>query len=79
MAFMTSALIGLLYVALQCAIVVLIAFCILWLLRWFGVAVDAAVLKWGKIVVALICIIIIVSFLFSLLGGAVYRPFWYGR
>jgi hypothetical protein len=55
--------------------VILIAYAILWALRFFGVDVDGNVLKWGKIVVGLICLIVIVGFLLSLLGGAAYHPF----
>ena len=63
-------LMELLNVVLYCAIVVFIAFCILWVLNMFGFPPDANVMKWGKIVVALICLIAIIGLLLSLLMGA---------
>lgn len=76
MSFLATALMGLLYAALTCAIIILIAWCIVWLCRFFGVAIDGEVLKWGKIVVGLLCVIVIVGFLLNLLvGGASYTPF----
>jgi hypothetical protein len=65
-------LIGFLNVCLTCAVIILIAFVILWVLTsLFGLSIDGNVLKWGKIVVALLCIIVIVSWLLSILGMGV--------
>lgn len=75
MSFLASAFLGLLQVALICAIIIFIAWCIVWLASWMGVAIDGQVLRWGKIIVGLLCIIVVATFLFSLLGGAVYQPF----
>jgi len=69
-----SVLIGFLNVVLYCAIVVFIAFCILWAFKIFGIAIDPDVLKWGKIIVGLICLIVIVSWLLSLLGLTTFHP-----
>jgi hypothetical protein len=67
-------LLGFLSVALSCAIVILIAFAILWVLRWMGAGIDANVLRWGKIVVGLICLIFVVGWLLSVLGSGNYGP-----
>lgn len=61
-------LLGFLNVLLTCAIVIFIAFVILWVLKWMGVSPDGDVLKWGKIVVGLICLIVVLGWLLSLLG-----------
>jgi hypothetical protein len=68
-------LLGFLNVCLYCAIVILIAFVIVWVLTTlFGIVISAEVMKWGKIVVALICIIVIVGWLLSLVGVGGYSP-----
>ena len=56
---------------LYLAIILLIAYVILWVVRdWFGIAIDGNVLKFAKIVVGLICLIAIIGWLASVLGGA---------
>jgi hypothetical protein len=62
-------LIGFLNVALYCAIIILVAFVILWVLGWMGIVIDGNVLKWGKIVIGLLCLIVIVGWLLSVIGG----------
>ena len=65
-----AVLIGFLNVCLYCAIIILVAFAIVWLLNLiFGITLDANVMKWGKIVVALLCAIAIIAWLLSLVGG----------
>jgi len=79
MSFLASAFLGLVNTLLACAIVCLIAWCFVWLFQWFGVNIHPEVLRWGKVVVGLICIGIIAAFIFSLLaGGPVFSPFRYG-
>lgn len=63
-----AVLLGLLHVILYCAIVVLVAFAIRWLIVFAAGSVDANVDKWGRIVVILLCAIAIVAWLLSLLG-----------
>jgi hypothetical protein len=76
----SALLLGFLNVLLYCAVIILVAFVILWVLRYFGIQPDGEVLKWGKIVVALLCIIAIAAWLFSLLGGAgTYQPHFLWR
>lgn len=70
----SALLLGLLNVILYCAIVIFIAFVIMWLLNFVGVTLDANVLKWGKIIVALLCAIVILSWLFSAIGGVAAGP-----
>jgi hypothetical protein len=74
-------LLGFLNVCLYCAIIILVAFVIVWVLSTvFGITLDANVMKWGKIVIALLCIIVIVGWLLSLIGGGVgYSPHFFGR
>jgi len=64
-----AVLLGFLNVCLTCAIIILVAFVILWVLQsLFNLSIDANVLKWGKIVVALLCLIVIIAWLLSILG-----------
>lgn len=72
-------LLGFLNVALYCAIIVLVAFVILWVLGWMGIAISGEVLKWGKIVIGLICLIVICTWLLSVLGGGGSVPHFFGR
>lgn len=65
-------LLGFLNVVLYCAVIILIAFIVVWLLRFVGIALDGNVLKWGKIVIGLLCLIVIVSWLLSLTGGVAF-------
>jgi hypothetical protein len=75
-----AVLLGFLNVALTCAIIIFIALVIVWVLRWMGVAIDGLVYKWGQIIVGLLCLIVIVGWLLSLLGGGVgYAPHFLGR
>ena len=69
-----SILIGLLYVFLYCAVIILVAFAIRWAIVTFAGNIDANIDKWGRIVVGLLCVIVIVSWLLSLLG-LVHFPF----
>lgn len=62
-------LISFLYLLLYIAIVICIAYVILWVVRdWFGIAIDPMVMKFAKIIVGLICLIVIVVWLASALG-----------
>jgi hypothetical protein len=57
-----SVLLGFLNVCLYCAIIILVAFVIVWVLNSvFGITLGAEVMKWGKIV----------AWLLSLVGGGV--------
>jgi hypothetical protein len=67
-------LVGLLYVLLYCAVIILVAFAIRWVIVYALNSIDANIDKWGRIVVGLLCVIIIVSWLLSLLGLATF-PF----
>ncbi len=69
-------LVSFLNLLLHCAIIVLVAYCIVWLLRFVGVDIDGNVYKWGKIVVALLIIIAVVAWLLGVAGST---PFAFGR
>jgi len=70
-----SLLISFLNLLLYIAIILLIAYIILWVVRdWFGIAIDGNVLKFGKIVVALICLIAIVVWIAGVVGGGPSLP-----
>jgi hypothetical protein len=79
----SALLLGFLNVCLYCAIVVLIAFVIVWVVtNVFGYTLSPDVMKWGRIVVALLCIIVIVGWLLSLMGvssGYYQSPHFFGR
>jgi len=74
-------LISFLNLLLYIAIILLVAYIILWVVQgWFGIAIDANVLKFAKIVVGLICLIAIVVWLAGVLGGGPGLPhFWVYR
>lgn len=65
-----SILLGFLTALLYCAIIILVAFLFVWALKFLNVAVDGDVLKWGKAVVALLCIIVMATWLLGALGLA---------
>jgi hypothetical protein len=67
-------LLGLLYVLLYIAVIVLVAFAIRWVIIFAVGAIDPNVDKWGRIVVGLLCAIVVVAWLLSLLG-LVHVPF----
>jgi len=71
-------LISFLNLLLYLAIILFVAYVILWVVRdWFGIAIEANVLKFAKIIVGLICLIAIVLWLTGVLGGGVSLPhFW---
>jgi hypothetical protein len=56
-----SLLISVLYLLLNIAIIVLVAALVWWFLRWFGIPIDPYVLKICQAILALIIIILIVS------------------
>lgn len=65
-----SLLISFLNLLLYIAIILFIAYIILWVIRdWFGVVFDANVMKFGKIIVALLCLIAIVVWVAGVIGG----------
>ncbi len=73
-------LVSFLYLCLYIAIIILIAFAIVWLANLiFGITIDGNVYKWGKIVVGLLCLIAVVLWLVSVLGGGggISHPFFY--
>lgn len=71
-------LVSALVMLLNIAIILLVAYVLLWVIKdWFGVTVDAMVLKFAQVVVALLCLIVFVIWLSGVLGySAGYRlPF----
>ncbi len=68
-----SLLISFLYLCLHIAVIVFVAYCIVWLLRWIGIAIDGMVYKVGQIIVALLVIIAVVMWLSGLPGFGVLR------
>jgi len=71
-------LISFLNLLLYIAIIVLVAFAMKWVIeKLFNWTIDADVLKWAKVVVALLCLIAIVVWLAGVLGGGPSLPmFW---
>lgn len=67
-------------VVLYCAVIVFVAFVFVWLWQTFFGPIDGNVLKWGKIVVALLCIIAALAWLLGVLGGvSTYHPLGHWR
>jgi hypothetical protein len=63
-------LISFLELMLYIAIICFIAYVIFWVITgFFGWQIDANVLKFGKIIVALLCLIAVVIWLSSVLGA----------
>jgi hypothetical protein len=73
-----SILISFLNLMLYIAIICFIAYVILWVITSvFGWSIDANVLKFGKIIVALLCLIAVAVWLGGILGaGPGLHPFW---
>jgi hypothetical protein len=71
-------LLSFLNLCLYIAIIVFVAYVILWVVRdWFKMSIDDSVLKFGKIVVGLICLIAVVAWLSGVLGlGGGLPHFW---
>lgn len=72
-------LISFLNLLLYIAIILFVAYVILWIARdWFKVTIDANVLKFGQIIVGLICLIAVVVWLAGVLGwgGPGLPLFW---
>jgi hypothetical protein len=68
-------LISFLNLMLYIAIIIFVAFVILWVLTSFmGIAIDANVLKWGKVIVGLLCLIAVVVWLAGVIGGGTGLP-----
>jgi len=72
-----SILISFLYLLLHLAIILFVAYAILWVLRdWLGVTLDGNMLKFGQAIVALLCLIAIVIWIAGVTGHTAYRlPF----
>lgn len=65
---------------LYLAIIIFVAFVIVWLITGFmGWTIDANVYKWGQIIVGLLCIIAILTWLGGVLGmgGGLPSPFFH--
>jgi small-conductance mechanosensitive channel len=68
-------LISFLNLLLYIAVIVFIAFCLVWAFRWFAEReIDPDVYKWGKVIVALLCLIAIATWLAGLLGAGPGLP-----
>jgi hypothetical protein len=71
---MAPLLISFLYLCLHIAVIVLIAYAIVWGFKLFGVGIDENVYKVGKIIVLLLIIIAVVMWVFGLdVGFITYR------
>jgi cytochrome bd-type quinol oxidase subunit 2 len=66
-------LISFLYLCLHIAIIIFVAYGIVWLFKWLGKPIDADVYKWGQIIVVLLIIIAVVVWLVG-----VFPPMGYG-
>lgn len=61
-------LISFAYLLLHCAIIIFVAFAIVWLLKWLGIAIDGNVYKVGQIIVGLLIIIAVLIWLNGVAG-----------
>jgi hypothetical protein len=71
-------LISFLNLMLYIAIIIFVAYVILWVIQGFmGWTIDSNVMKFGRIIVGLLCLIAVVVWLAGVLGGGVGLPhFW---
>jgi hypothetical protein len=58
-----SLIISLLYLMLNIMVILFVAAALWWLLKWIGIGIDPLVLKFGQAIVALLVLILIVSWL----------------
>lgn len=71
---------GFLDALLVCALIILVAFAIVWAFKWvFEKDIDPNVMKWGKVVVGLLCIIVLLTWLFGALGILGGTGYWQPR
>lgn len=63
-----SLIIGFLYLCLHIAVIIFVAYCIVWLLKWLGIGIDGNVYKFGQIIVGLLIIISVVLWLSGVLS-----------
>ncbi len=54
-------LVSFLYLLLHIAVIVFMAYVIVWLLKWFGIGIDGNVYKAGQVIVVLLIIIAVVA------------------
>jgi predicted membrane protein len=59
-------------VAIYCVIIILVAVCIVWAFKAFGIGIDPQVYYWGRVLVILLCLAAIILFLLSLVGVVGY-------
>lgn len=52
-----------LYLLLHIAVILFIAACVVWILRWVGIAIDPLVYKVGTVIVLLLILIAVVAWL----------------
>jgi hypothetical protein len=68
-------LVSFLYLLLYIAIIIFVAYCIVWLITGFmGWPIDPNIYKWGQIIVGLICLIAVVVWLSGVLGMGAGLP-----
>ena len=71
-------LISFLNLLLYIAIIIFIAYAIVWVIQGFmGWTIDANVYKFGQIIVGLLCLIAVVVWLTGVLGGGVGLPHFF--
>ena len=59
-------------VLIYCALVILVAFTLVWILGIAGYPPSDEMMKWGRILVALLCLAVVVLWLLTLIGVAPY-------
>jgi len=75
-----SILISFANLLLYIAIIIFVAFCIVWLITGFmGWSIDGNVYKWGQIIVGLLCIIAVLVWLSGVMGlGGGFPNYFFG-
>lgn len=71
-----------LYLLLHIAVIIFVAFMLLWIVtskQVMGLDLDANILKWGRIVVILLCVIAVALWLGSLWGYGPGLPYGHYR
>lgn len=61
-------IVSVLYLLLHIAVIIFVAFVIVWVFKLAGVAIDPDVYKWGRVIVLLLIAIAVVVWALSLFG-----------
>ena len=62
-------LISFIWLLVEIGLIIFVAYCVVWACSFFGLTIDGNVYKWGKVVIGLICLALVVTWLVYTLSG----------